>query len=219
MSAAASVADAFGVLEEEFEEANPGVDVVLNIAGSSTLRAQILEGAPVDVFASADRSNMDQVVAAGESSGEPRVVASNSMGIVVPAGNPADIDGLDDLSDGALLVGLCAEGVPCGDLARQVLAKAGVAPSIDTDEPDVRSLVGKVAARELDAAIAYVSDVVSATDEVEGVTIPDRFNVQTEYPIVALRGDGDRATARAFIDFVLSPRGQEIVVEFGFESP
>src|SRR5918996_5274364 len=107
--AAASLTDAFGEIATGFEDANPGVSVELNLGASSALREQILAGAPADVFASANPSNMDQVVEAGEVEGEGEVFARNQLEIVVPAGNEAGVDGLDDFADPDLLIGLCAE--------------------------------------------------------------------------------------------------------------
>jgi molybdate transport system substrate-binding protein len=219
VSAAASLTDVFAELEIVFEAANPSVDVVLNFGSSSTLREQILEGAPADVYASADISNMDQVVAAGETVGEPRIFARNLLQIAVPAGNPAEVTGLADFADEELLLGLCARGVPCGDFARKALTEAGVVPAIDTNEPNVRSLLTKVEAGELDAAITYVTDVGSAAGDVEGIDIPEDDNVLADYPIVALADAMSQETASAFIAFVLSSEGRAILAEFGFVSP
>jgi len=219
VSAAASLTDAFADIEVAFEEAHPGEDVVLNLAGSSSLREQILEGAPVDVFASADESNMDDVVAAGETMGEPVTFAVNFLQIAVPGGNPAGIVGLEDFANEELLIGVCAEEVPCGDLARQALGKAGVTPSIDTHEPDVRALLTRVEAGELDAAITYVTDVASAEEAVDGIEIPDTANVAAEYTIAVLARAVDQEAAGAFIEFVRSGEGQGIMGEHGFASP
>lgn len=219
VSAAASLTDAFAAVADSFEQANPGVDVVLNLAGSSTLREQILEGSPTDVFASANLSTMQQVVEAGVSLGPPRIFAENRLQIAVPAGNPGGVVGLHDLADEELLVGLCAEGVPCGDFARAALVEAGVDVSVDTNEPDVRSLLSKIEAGELDVGITYVTDVISTDGAVEGLDIPEELQVAAAYPIVALEGAGDTDLAKAFIEFVLSSDGQEIIGEFGFSSP
>jgi molybdate transport system substrate-binding protein len=219
VSAAASLTDAFADLEAAFEAAHPGVDVVLNLGGSSALRAQILEGAPVDVFASADKSNMDQVVAAGETIGEARTFAENHLQIAVPPGNPAGVVGLEDFANEELLIGLCAEGVPCGDLARDSLDNAGVAPSIDSNEPGVRALLTKVEAGELDAAIIYATDVAASPGAVDGVEISDAFNVHTEYTIAVMAGSAGEKAATAFIDLVLSEAGQQIMIEHGFSLP
>jgi molybdate transport system substrate-binding protein len=218
VSAAASLTDAFAAVEVAFEEANPGTDVVLNLGSSSTLREQILEGAPADVFASANTSNMDQVVEAGENAGESEIFATNLLQIAVPAGNPAGITGLADFADEELVIGLCADEVPCGEFGREALANAGVTPSIDTNEPDVRALLTKVEAGEVDAGIVYVTDVISA-ESVEGIEIPEEENVLAEYPIAALDGAPNRDGAAAFVEFVLSDEGQSILADFGFMAP
>jgi len=219
VSAAASLTDAFADVEAAFETANPEVEMVLNSGSSSSLREQILEGAPADVFASANISNMDQVAEAGEVEGEAEIFVLNGLQIAVPAGNPAGVTGLDDFANGDLLIGLCAEEVPCGSFAREALEKAGVTAAIDTNEPDVRALLTKVEAGELDAGIVYLTDVLSTAGAVEGVDIPDEFNVIAEYPIAALVNAPNPNAAEAFVDFVLSAEGQAILVEFGFSSP
>lgn len=218
VSAAASLTDAFAEVESAFEAANPGVDVVLNLGASSALREQILEGAPADVFASANTSNMDQVVEAGEA-GDPEIVVTNLLQIAVPAGNEAGVTGLEDFANEALLIGLCAEVVPCGDFARETLENAGVTPAIDTNEPDVRALLTKIEAGELDAGIVYVTDVLSTAGTVEGIDIPEENNVVANYPIAALTNAPNPDAAAAFVAYVLSDEGQAILTEFGFSSP
>jgi molybdate transport system substrate-binding protein len=216
--AAASLTDAFDEAGAAFEEANPGAGVDLNYGPSSGLREQILAGAPADVFASANASNMDQVVEAGAAD-SPEDFATNLLEIAVPAGNPGDVDGLEDFADADLLIGLCAEDVPCGEFGREALDNAGVTPSVDTNETDVRALLTKVESGDLDAGIVYVTDVMAAGGAVEGVEIPADDNVTATYPIAALTDAGNAEVARAFVDFVLSPDGQEILASYGFDAP
>ncbi len=218
VSAAASLTDAFGEIETVFEEANPDVDVVLNLGPSSGLREQIIEGAPADVFASANTSNMDQVVEAGEAA-DPEIFVTNLLQIAVPAGNPGGVTGLADFARDELLIGLCVEEVPCGDFAREALANAGFTPIIDTNEPDVRALLTKVEAGELDAGITYVTDVTSTGGTVDGVDIPGDENVVAEYPIAVLTNAPNPDAAAAFVAFVLSDEGQAILNGYGFASP
>jgi molybdate transport system substrate-binding protein len=216
--AAASLTDAFGEIADAFEEANPGVEVELNLAGSSALREQILSGAPADVFASANGSNMAAVV--DESlAADPEVFALNELQIVVPRGNPAGVESLDDFADAELLIGLCAAEVPCGDFGRQALTAAGVEARPDTEEPDVRALLTKVAEGELDAGIVYRTDARSAGDDVEGIDIPVDVNVVAEYPIATLTESSAAELAEAFVGFVLSEEGQAILESHGFGSP
>jgi molybdate transport system substrate-binding protein len=216
--AAASLTDAFTELGTTFESENPDASVEFNFGASSALREQILAGAPADVFASANPSNMDQVVDGGAASG-PEDFVTNLLEIAVPAGNEAGVTGLDDFADPDLLVGLCAEEVPCGEFGREALANAGITPSIDTNEPDVRSLLTKIEAGDLDAGIVYVTDVMAAGDAVEGVDIPADENVIATYPIAALTDAANAEVAGAFVDFALSNEGQEILQSYGFDAP
>jgi molybdate transport system substrate-binding protein len=219
VSAAASLTDAFTEIEASFEEANPGVDVVLNVGASSALGDAILEGAPVDVYAPADLANMEEVEEALGLNGSMAVFARNSLQIAVPPGNPAGIDGLGDFAEDELLLGLCAEEVPCGSLARRALASAGVDPEIDTHEHDARALLTKIEADELDAGIVYSTDVISSGGGVEGVVIPADHNQPNDYPIAVMRGSPSRGPASAFVEFVLSAPGREILHRYGFTTP
>jgi len=216
--AAASLTDAFTELGTTFESENQDVSVELNFGASSALREQILAGAPADVFASANTSNMDQVVEGGAAT-DPENFVTNQLQIAVPAGNDAGVTGLDDFANPDLLIGLCAEEVPCGEFGREALANAGVTPSIDTNEPDVRSLLTKVEAGDLDAGIVYMTDVLAAGDTVEGIDIPADENVVATYPIATLSDDPNAEVADAFVEFVLSDEGQEILDSYGFDAP
>lgn len=217
--AAASLTDAFGDVKTAFEKENPDAEVQLNFGGSSALREQILAGAPADVFASANGSNMDDVVEAGDVEGDPKIFVTNELQIAVPAGNPGKVEGLDDFANDDLLIGLCAVEVPCGDFAREALKGVDVEPAIDTNEPDVRALLTKVGSDEMDAGIVYVTDVTAAGDRVEGIDIPAADNVVAEYPIAQLAEAPNEAGARSFIEFVVSSEGQEILTGYGFGAP
>lgn len=214
--AAASLTDAFTAMGEAFEAAHDGVTVEFNFAGSSALREQILSGAPADVFASANPSNMQAVVDAGAATG-PTDFVENELQIAVPAGNPAGITGLADFADADLLLGLCAAEVPCGQFGLEALTNAGITPSVDTNEPDVRSLLTKIEAGELDAGIVYRTDVLAGGDAVEGIDIPADTNVIATYPIAALTAATNPDAAAAFVAFVLSDEGQAILAGYGFD--
>ncbi len=216
---AASLTDAFQELETAFEADNPTVDIELNLAGSSSLLAQITSGAPVDVFASANTQIMDEVVSLGSTVGRVEIFATNELTIAVPTGNPGGITGLDDFARSELFLGLCAETVPCGILAESALAAAGVVPSVDTREPDVRALLTKVAAGELDGGAVYATDVLSAGDEVAGIDIPPEFAASADYPIVVLDQGDASAVGTEFVDFVLGVSGSEILTDNGFGTP
>jgi molybdate transport system substrate-binding protein len=219
VSAAASLTDAFKEMKLAFEAENPNLVVELNFAGSSSLREQILEGAPVDVFASANTGNMGQVVDAGGVAGEPTIFTRNMLEIAVPVGNPGGVEGLDDFANPKLLIGLCAAAVPCGDFARQALRRAGVTPAIDTNEPDVRALLTKIEAGELDAGITYVTDVASSGGAAQGIDIPPADNIIAEYPIAVLAHAPNPRAASQFVAFVLSTGGQALLARYGFVSP
>ncbi len=215
--AAASLTDAFEEMKEAFESTHAGIALQISPAGSSALREQILEGAPADVYASADVGNMAAVAAAGALAGDAFPFARNQMQIAVPLGNPGGVRDLADFARPELLIGVCAATVPCGRYAREVLAAAGVEPSIDTDEPNVRSLLTKIEAGELDAGLVYRSDVVTA-HSIEGVEVPGR-NVDAVYQIGVLEGSSDPVSAQLFVEFVMSPAGRDVLIGHGFLSP
>lgn len=217
--AAASLIDAFEALGDAFETAHPGATVTFGFAGSSSLQQQILAGAPADVFASADPAAMDAVVDGGAVRGTPVRFATNVLVIAVPAGNPAGVGAVADLTDHDLLVGLCAPEVPCGRLARRLLASSGVQPAVDTEEPDVRSLLTKIAAGELDAGIVYTTDIMAADGSVERVPIPGSAQVPATYPIAVLTDGSNRPGAKAFVELVTSGAGRAILAEHGFGPP
>lgn len=216
--AAASLTDAFTALGNAFDDSGRRFGIEFNFAGSSSLREQILAGAPADVFASANPPNMSALVDAGEASA-PTNFAANRLQIAVPPGNPAGVTSLADLADEDRLVGLCAEEVPCGAFARQALERAAVVASVDTNEADVRALLTKIEAGELDVGIVYRSDVRAAGAAVVGIDIPTEINVVATYPIAVLTGSRHYREAEAFVAFVRSPEGQGILASFGFERP
>lgn len=218
VSAAASLTDVFTELEARFEAENPGVDVVLNLAATSTLRRQILEGAPADVFASADLPNMELVADAGLIADDFEVFAANRLQIAVAEGNPTAVTGLADFADAARLVGLCVETAPCGRLARLALDSAGITPSLDSEEPHVRALLTKIASGELDAGVVYATDV-RTEPAVQGIDIPPEHNLENQYAIAVLADTSEPALASAFVEYVMSPSGQAVLADHGFGRP
>lgn len=216
--AAASLAEAFGEIAEAFEATDAGVEVVLNAGPSSGLREQILAGAPADVYASANIDEMDRLVEAGVAQA-PVVIATNDMVLAVPAGNPGDVRGVEDLADSELLVGLCAQPVPCGQAGRAVLDRAGVTPSVDTDATDARALVTLLVAGELDAGIVYRTDVLAAGDALDGIDLPAAANVAARYAAAEVDGPHEGDAAARFVAFVASRRGQDILRSYGFAPP
>ncbi|MEM9038042.1 MAG: molybdate ABC transporter substrate-binding protein [Actinomycetota bacterium] len=215
--AAASLSDVLPPLAERFE-AERGVEVELVFAGSSALRAQLLDGAPADVFISADRQTMDAAVDGGAIDGAPEIVARNRLAVVVPAGNPGGLGSVGDLARDELLVGLCAPSVPCGSLARAALDAAGVLASPDTEEPDVRSLLAKVVVGELDAAVVYRTDLLAAGDALESVAFDHGPEGEAVYPAGVVR-DGDADDAARFIASLLDADGRARFASLGFVEP
>lgn len=204
-------------MEAAFESANPDVDVQINLAGSAALREQILQGAPADVFASANEATMQALL--DEGAAEAAVpFTTNQLQIAVPSDNPGAIVGVEDLANDGLLIGLCDQGVPCGDFARQALAQVEVDAAVDTNEKDVRSLLTKIEVGELDGGIVYRTDVASS-GEVLGIDLPPEVDVPIVYPIAILSDAPNPDAAQRFVDFVGSPAGQEILAAQGFGTP
>jgi len=192
------------------------IDTRFNYAGTQTLTSQLTQGAEADVFASADTTHMTTAVKAGLIEGSPKIFAHNRLEIAVAKGNPKGIHSLADLARNALVVVLADPSVPAGNYAQQALAKAGVTVRPASLELQVTAVLTKVALGEADAGIVYVSDV-KTNGSVEGVAIPDQYNVIADYPIAILKQAKDSNAASAFEALVLSPTGQSILVADGFE--
>ena len=219
VSAASSLAAAFPAIAKSFQKRYPGTTVRFNFAGSSTLVSQVKSGAPVDVLATASESTMASAVSSGLV-GKPVVFAKNTMAIAMPSDNPARIRSLADLSRPGMLVGVCASTVPCGAASRTLFARNKVTVTPVTQELDVRNVLGKVMSGDLDAGIVYVTDVRSAGSRVTSVAIPSSLNVTTSYPIAAVRGAANAATAQQFADYVRnSTTAQGILRAYGFARP
>lgn len=217
--AAASLSEAFGALEKRFEAQHEGVDVRLNLAGSSQLASQINEGAPADVFASANEKNMDKVVDAGGVDGRPETFATNELTIAVAPGNPKGIEGFADLAREDLTVVVCAAQVPCGSATEEVEQATGVTLAPASEEQDVKAVLNKVRLGEVDAGLVYVTDVTSAGDKVESVEFPESEQAVNDYPIAALSAAGEPELARQFRDLVLGEAGREELARVGFGTP
>ena len=217
--AAASLTDVFGQLKSAFEEANPGADLQFSFGGSSDLAQQIVNGAPADVFASANTKQMDVVSQAGLVQGQPQEFATNVLTIVVPPGNPKGIKTFADLARADVTEVVCAPQVPCGSATEKIEKRAGVQLSPASEEPDVRSVLSKVAAGEADGGLVYVTDARTAEGKVEQVDFPEANDAINQYPIAILKNAPRAQLAQAFVDFVLSPQGQQALKEAGFGTP
>jgi molybdate transport system substrate-binding protein len=217
--AAASLTDAFTELGDAFEQTSPDVDLVFNFGASSELVTQIGQGAPVDVFASADEVNMAKLSDDGGTVGRPAVFATNRAAILVEAGNPRGITGIADLADPDLIVVVCSPEAPCGRYAQQVFERAQVTVVPRSFEENVKAVGSKVALGEADAGIVYVTDVIAAGDRAQGVEIAADVNVIARYPIAVTAQAPDPTGAQAFVDFVLSDAGRAVLASYGFGPP
>ncbi len=220
VSAAASLTDAFTALVAGFQRAHPGTTIATNFAASSALVTQLRGGAPADVFASADGTNMQKVVSGGQVTAEPTVFAANALTIVVKPGNPRHVRSLADLADLGT-VSLCADTVPCGRYAAQALTQADVTIPAGriTRGADVKATLNAVSTGDADAAIVYATDARAAGTTVRTVRIPAWLNVYAIYPIAPLASSQHRALAKAFVRYTVSPAGQKILASYGFLAP
>ena len=195
------------------------MNVQFNLGASSDLARFVQEGAPVDIFASADVTNMDKIESEGLLDSSPVIFATNYLEIVVERGNPLNILSLQDLTNSDLIFITTNPDVPIGRYTTEVMKKAGVTITPDSLENNVKSIMLKVASGEADAGIVYHSEVVAADGEVDGVEIPSEFNILAEYPIGIISTSDNKELARDFIDFLLSPNGQAILSQYGFGLP
>jgi molybdate transport system substrate-binding protein len=216
--AASSLKEAFTTLGDQFMKAHSGTTVTFSFDASSTLAEDITQGQKSDVFASASPKNMDTVVQAGDAD-TPTNFVKNRMEIATPPGNPAGIKTVADLAKSGVKVALCDPAVPCGSTALEVFANAKVTVKATASEPDVKSTLGVVETKEVDAGMVYVTDVRAAGSSVEGVPIPDDINASTTYPIAALKKSGNHDLAQAWVNYVLSPDGQKVLTADGFLKP
>ncbi len=217
--AAASLTDVFTGLGDQFNAAHADVEVTFNFGPSSGLAEQINQGAPADVFASANATQMTVVTDAGNGAAKPTVFAENVLEIAVPPGNPAGITGIADFADADLTLAICAPEVPCGAAAATVFEAAGITPSVDSLEEDVRAALTKVELGEVDAALVYVTDVVAAGEAVEGLEFPETEVAVNSYPIAVMSAAPNPDAAAAFVDFILSDVGRTALEEAGFGTP
>ena len=216
--AAASLKETFTELGKQFEAAHPGDTVKFSFGASSALATQINSGAPADVFASASPKNMNQVVTAGNAS-NPQNFAKNVMEVAVPPSNPAKVTSVNDLAKSSVKTALCQPQVPCGVVAAEVFKNAKITVKPVTLQPDVKSVLTQVELGNVDAGVVYVTDVQAAGAKVKGVTIPADVNASTLYPIAALSHSQEEAIAQAFVAYVLSPTGEQVLKAAGFEQP
>lgn len=220
VAAAASLTGAFTDIGAAFEKANPGVTVTFSFGPSDGLATQINEGAPVDVFASASPTWMDAVQVDGLGVTGRADFANNRLAIIVPTGNPAGIETIEDLAEDGVQLVIAAEGVPAGDYAREIFANAGIseeaAANVVSNAEDVSAVVTPVASGDADAGIVYITDVTAeVADRITLIEIPEAINVVATYPIAIVNGSEEADVAQRFVDYVLGD-GQQTLAGYGF---
>ncbi|TMB81051.1 MAG: molybdate ABC transporter substrate-binding protein [Chloroflexi bacterium] len=226
--AAASLKESFNVIAAKYTRAHPNITIRLNFAGSQILEQQIASGAPADVFASADQTNMQKAVDAGLV-GNSQVFVKNKLTVIIPAANPGNINTLKDLSRKGVKIDIGAPAVPAGKYSLQVLAKMAqssnygpayenaVKANFVSQETDVKAVVNKVQLGEVDAGFVYVTDVTAAvSNKIKMIDIPDNFNVIAQYPIAVTKSSAHSNDARAFVQYILSPEGQAVLQQYHF---
>ncbi|MGD9894227.1 MAG: molybdate ABC transporter substrate-binding protein [Dehalococcoidia bacterium] len=227
--AAASLTDAFTEIGAEFQKEYPEVTPKFNFAASSALRTQLEQGAKADIFASADQIQMDRAIEAGVIEGSGQLFVKNKLVVIHPTSNPANIKTVQDLANPNVKFVLTDKAVPIGAYARTALERLSADPQFGADfgakvlanlrseEANVRAVVTKVQLGEADAGIVYASDVTPAVSkDVQSILIPDQFNTIATYPIAIVKGASNPDAARAFVEFVRSPKGQEILKRNNF---
>ncbi len=227
--AAASLTDVFTELGQLFEAQHPGVTVQFNFAGSSELATQLAEGAPADLFASANQTQMDNAVAAGRITGEPSDFLTNRLVVIVPAENPANIKTLADLAREGVKFVSALPDVPIRVFTEQMLDnvsadpvygagfKSAVFANLVSEETNVRQLTAKVVLGEADAAVVYQSDVTAdIAAQVQMIVIPETLNVVAVYPIGLVDNSTNPEMAQTFIELILGAEGQTVLAKWGF---
>ena len=227
--AAASLQAAFTKIGDQFHTAHSNVTTTFNFAGSDALATQINQGAPADVFASANTAQMDVEVKAGSVDGSKATTfAHNRLVAVIPKNNPASITTLQDLAKPGVKVVLAAKTVPVGGYALTFLTKASADPSFGSSyqadvlknvvsyEADVKSVLAKVTLGEADAGIVYSTDAQTAVDSTSTIAIPDALNVIATYPIGVVKKSTSLSAAQQFVDYVNSADGQAVLAQYGF---
>lgn len=226
--AAASLKESFTEIATKYKQAHPNITIKLNFAGSQILEQQIANGAPSDVFASADQTNMQKAVEAGLV-GNAQVFVKNRLTVIIPAANPGNINSLKDLSRKGVKIDIGAPSVPAGKYSLQALAKMAQSPDYGpgyesavkanfvSQETDVKAVVNKVQLGEVDAGFVYVTDVTAAvSSKIKMIDIPDNFNVIAQYPIAVTKSSAHSSDAQAFVQYVLSPDGQAVLQHYHF---
>lgn len=225
--AAASLIEAFNEMREKYEAENPGAQIIINYAGSQQLAQQLSQGAPADVYASADRDQMENVIRSGRvQQGDELEFIRNQLAVILPKDNPGQIEDVSDLANTGLEIVLADGAVPVGHYSLQMLEKidqsgiygAGykehVLNNVVSYEENVRAVLSKILLGEADAGIVYLSDVFETDAGL--ILVPDRVNVTASYYIAPISDSSNKDRARDFVEFIISPAGQDILASYGF---
>jgi molybdate transport system substrate-binding protein len=214
--AAASLKSVFTKLEPQFEAANPGADLRFSFGGSSELAQQIVNGAPADVFASANEAQMKVIQDAGKVASTPKPFVTNVLTIVVPPGNPKNIQSFADLAKPGVTEVVCAPQVPCGAATTKIEKATKITLSPASEEQDVLSVLSKVEAGVADAGLVYITDARTAPGKVKEINFPEAGQAVNTYPIAAINNAPHAELATAFVAFVLGPDARQQFAEAGF---
>ncbi|HEU5485134.1 MAG TPA: molybdate ABC transporter substrate-binding protein [Microlunatus sp.] len=217
--AAASLKATFTELGRQFEDAHTGTEVTFSFGGSSDLVTQLQQGAPADVFASADTTTMTKATDDDLVAGEPVDFASNTLEIAVPPDNPADISSFADVTKPGVKLVVCAPQVPCGSATEKVERATGITLRPVSEENSVTDVLNKVTSGEADAGVVYQTDVTSAGDKAGRVPFPEAKQAVNVYPIAVLAGSKSPELAREFVALVTGGQGQRVLADAGFAPP
>lgn len=215
--AAASLTEVFADIAADFEQADPAVSVTFSFAGSSDLVAQISEGAPADVIATADEATMTTLSDDGLITGSPTIFASNTLALAVAPGNPESIETSADFAGKDLVV--CAPQVPCGAATQKWAEQTGVTLAPASEENSVTDVLGKVSSGQADAGIVYVTDIARADGDVDEVALDGAEAVVNRYPAAPVEASGNQETAAEFVEFLSSPEAVARLQDAGFATP
>jgi molybdate transport system substrate-binding protein len=213
--AASSLTSAFNTAEKGLEVDHPGFKAQFSFGSSQALVTQIINSAPADVIATANTSTMQQLVAKGLVE-TPQALCKNKLEIIVAPGNPKNIKTLADLATPGLSVVLAMPGVPVGDYAAKALAAAKITVTPKSLESDDALVVEQVESGNADAALVFVTDVVTAGNKVTGIPIPDAQNVIGTYEIAVVKASTQMPAAQAFVTSAVSGDVQTQLLADGF---
>jgi molybdate transport system substrate-binding protein len=217
--AAVSLKPAFTLLGGKFQTDNPGATVEFNFATSAELANKLAQGASADVFAAADAAQMDTVIKADLTSGEPVNFASNTLVIVTAPGDPKQVRSFADLARPDLRVAVCQASVPCGVATQRIEDDVNVHLNPVSEEPIGAAVLAKVSGGEADAGLVYLNDAHKAGASVDTVRFPEAADAVNVYPIVALKKASESVLAQKFVDLVVGATGQRVLSQAGFDSP